>query len=159
MSSSLLPNQTKDSYDRSLHLSFSSLFNSRILFENILCVHKATDCPTILTLRSFGNQAIMISFKVSELDLIALKRNSVKILNNTIMIVLIAKGTQGDFGATFAVMFVLIYELRELSLSAVVIALNEMQCQSKLIYIIVFQKLFHKQHFLTITTYMKITLN
>ena len=101
----------------------------------------------------------MISFKVSELDLIALKRNSVKILNNTIMIVLIAKGTQGDFGATFAVMFVLIYELRELSLSAVVIALNEMQCQSKLIYIIVFQKLFHKQHFLTITTYMKITLN
>ena len=40
-------------------------------------------------------KAIMISFKVSELDLIALKRNSVKIFNNTIMIVLIAKGTQG----------------------------------------------------------------
>ena len=57
MSSSLLPNQTKDSYDRSVHLSFSSLFNSRILFENILCVHKATVCPTILTLRSFGNQS------------------------------------------------------------------------------------------------------
>ena len=37
----------------------------------------------------------MISLKVSELDLIALKRNSAKILNNTIMIVLIAKGTQG----------------------------------------------------------------
>ena len=39
-------------------------------------------------------KAIMISFKVSDLDLIALKRNSVKILNNAIMIVLIAKGTQ-----------------------------------------------------------------
>ena len=42
-------------------------------------------------------KAIMISFKVSELDnldLIALKRNSVKIVNNAIMIILIAKGTQ-----------------------------------------------------------------
>ena len=38
----------------------------------------------------------MISFKVSELDLIAVKRDSIKILNNTIMIVLIAKGTQGE---------------------------------------------------------------
>ena len=37
----------------------------------------------------------MISFKVSELDLIALKQNSVNILNNTIMIVVVAKGTQG----------------------------------------------------------------
>ena len=37
----------------------------------------------------------MISFKVSQLDLIALKLNNVKISNNTIMIVLIAKGTQG----------------------------------------------------------------
>ena len=42
-------------------------------------------------------KAIMISFKVSQLDLIALKRNNVKISNNTIMIVLIAKGTQGRF--------------------------------------------------------------
>ena len=40
-------------------------------------------------------KAIMNSFKVSELDLIALKRNSVKMLDNAIMIVVIAKGTQG----------------------------------------------------------------
>ena len=38
----------------------------------------------------------MISFKVSQLDLIALKRNNIKISSNTIMIVLIAKGTQGS---------------------------------------------------------------
>ena len=37
----------------------------------------------------------MISFKASQLDLIALKRNNVKMSNNTIMIVLIAKGMQG----------------------------------------------------------------
>ena len=40
-------------------------------------------------------KAIMISFKVIEMNLIALKQNSVKILNNAIMIVVIAKGTQG----------------------------------------------------------------
>ena len=40
-------------------------------------------------------KAIMISFKVSQLYLISLKRNNVKISNKTIMIVLIAKGTQG----------------------------------------------------------------
>ena len=47
----------------------------------------------------------MISFKVSQLDLIALKRNNVKFSNNTITIVLIAKGTQGrnDFGNIIAV--------------------------------------------------------
>ena len=44
---------------------------------------------------SLAIKASMISFKVSELDLIALKRNSVKILDNTIVIVVIAKGTQG----------------------------------------------------------------
>ena len=44
-------------------------------------------------------KAIMISFKVSQLDLIALKLNNVKISNNTIMIVLIAKGTQGRLRA------------------------------------------------------------
>ena len=37
----------------------------------------------------------MTSFEISQLDLITLKRNSVEILNNTVMIALIAKGTQG----------------------------------------------------------------
>ena len=45
----------------------------------------------------------MISFKVSQLYLISLKRNNVKISNNTIMIVLIAKGTQGRFAQGFVV--------------------------------------------------------
>ena len=42
-------------------------------------------------------ETIKISFKVSQLDLIALKLNNAKILNKTIMIVLIAKGKQGQF--------------------------------------------------------------
>ena len=50
---------------------------------------------TVLPCLPLAIKAIMISFKVSQLDLIALKRNSVQILNNTIMIVVIAKGTQG----------------------------------------------------------------
>ena len=42
-----------------------------------------------------ASKAIMISFKVSQLYIISLKRNNVKISNKTIMIVLITKGTQG----------------------------------------------------------------
>ena len=55
------------------------------------CDVKDLDSPCV----PLAIKTIMISFKVSQLDLIALKRNNVKISNNTIMIVLIAKGTQG----------------------------------------------------------------
>ena len=56
----------------------------------VLCIEKYDDPCVPLAIKT-----IMISFKVSHLDLIALKRNNVKISNNTIMIVLVAKGTQG----------------------------------------------------------------
>ena len=49
---------------------------------------KCVDIPCV----PLAIKAIMISLKISELDLIALKRTSVKIVNN--MIALIAKGTQ-----------------------------------------------------------------
>ena len=67
-----------------------------LLLLSVVCFVLKPRQLLVRILRSFGSQKMKTSFRISQLDLNALRRNHIKTFYNTTMIVLIVKGTQGE---------------------------------------------------------------